>query len=153
MNNTSTFYDNIRVVRSHGSNEFLSINLLENENSESIVCLTRYCVPGRITTYYFGLEPIRWSKGIIYYSANWKSMTQSMAMLERDLDRPQVIKMILNAFTAERIMLEYAHQFLHLLQILAPANKIRKLLAKQCNEMMRARAIRMNIDVTKVPSY
>lgn len=129
MNDTPKFYDNTRVKSGRGSNEYLAISLApEEEYMPYRVSLARYCVPGRCDTYvfYWYASPCRGiGDRVAYYTEGWTlSLGKALKLLEDDLEKPQVVQMILNAFENEILAIRYAREFIHLVQSVAPKSSI-----------------------------
>ena len=149
MNTSPSFSDNILVKRSRDSNEYLSVSLAPYERpwKPYRVSLTRYSCPGRCYTYSFSWnkeENHSISPFIGYYSEGWYiPIAKSAKLITEDLDKPQVVKMLLNAFRAERIVVEYRHDFLSLLKALAPKSKSYKKVLALCGDTMSERSKRI----------
>ena len=90
------------------------------------VSIRRYCVPGRIDSYFF-CQSI--DGGIVYKSEGGLSLDKSLKMLQADLDRKQVVKMLTEFCDIPR-RLHYIQTFEQLLKSLAPKSKSTKAISK-----------------------
>lgn len=124
------FADNTFVLKNaYGGNEYLSLFVkferdeFDHVESYTPICLTRYCVPGRIDTYSFDWwdRPSGYGDAVAYFSERHTPLLQIMKMVQRDLDRPFVVRLMKEAGTK----LKYYHlrQLIMFLKQLGPTSK------------------------------
>ena len=118
------FTDNVCVCNGRESREFLSISRAPSEQDQPYeVSLRRYYLPGRCDAYRFdwmrspraGIAP-----RLRYFADSYAPLPTILKLVARDMDRPQVVKMVVNAFSASRILSAYSCDFHHLLRAIAP---------------------------------
>lgn len=146
MNIAPEFSDNTLVQRHRWGNEYLAISLrLTTEHKDYRVYIYRYCVPGRCDTYSFqwkigqSLEPAN----LRYFSDEWLPLSKALLLVEADFNRSRVVEMCVNAFSAERIVCHYRHDFLKLFGVIAPKSKTYRAVKKLCEKTMKERAVRI----------
>jgi hypothetical protein len=97
----AVLHDNRRVQTTKYGGEFLAVTFAEPDNDWTpwSVALYRYCVPGRIDRYMFDYAHGRSGVGprIRYFTDSGMTLVKSLAQVQIDLDRPQVIKMLVEA--------------------------------------------------------
>jgi hypothetical protein len=144
------FADNIWVKRARAPSyvaEWLTLSLAPAEDDHPYrVQLRRYCTPGRIATYSFDMQ-IAACAGVgprfRYYSEPWCPIAKAIQMAQVDLDRPQVVALCVKAFEVECIVRAYGHEFIWLLDILAPKSRTYRAVKRVCDQTMEARATRL----------
>lgn len=136
------FCENTRVFANANRNEFFELQLLPAEpRMEYEVMFKRYAVPGRYWIYAFYFER-EGSGRVVYGAESDDSITKSLKMLATDLDKPQVVDLFKQAFSAKRVALRYRQETLRLLKMLAPKSKsyrVAKKLSDKALEDKRAR--------------
>lgn len=145
MNDTKlTFYDNTHVKRTKDYNEYFGLSLapIEREGVRHEVSIYRYRVPGRCDTYYFTWEKDHPNK-VSYFSDGWQSIVESAKMVKRDLDKPQVVKLFVDAFTDEKICLRHRRDVMDLLRVIGPNSKTINALEKQIKKTLFNRVDRL----------
>ena len=139
MNTPPTFCGNIRVKAGRTDNEYLALQLQPLDAYFRFrAMIYRYCVPGRFDTYSFAWETERPVPKLVYFSDGWQDMSKTMKMVAEDFDKPQVVELFLNAFSAERIVRHYRHDVLNMLAVIAPKSKTYKKLKTLCEKTMAA---------------
>lgn len=122
------FHDNVFVQRRRWGNEYFSITFKEYEADylPYEVSITRYCVPGRIGSYCFDYSPSRKSgcgSRVRYFSDAGLSLPEAIKSLHEDLNKRQVIALIVLACSNPALRY-YSKQFtVSLLTALAPKSK------------------------------
>lgn len=118
--------DNVCVKGGRDSREYLSVVFRETDLPyvPYRVSLTRYCVPGRCDTYRFDFaHQESGPPNVRYFSDGWTPLPKAIKLLHEDLDKPQVVDLLVLAcgkrdFRAEsRVLIE------DLLAVLAPKSK------------------------------
>lgn len=139
------YSDNVLVKRYKGGVDYLQVVFREPFEGRSIVYLNRYCVPGRCDTYHFewvdGGSGYGWR--ICYFSDGSYSMPKAMSMLGADLDKPQVVDLLLRACAKPRLR-QYMRVLIDdLIGMLAPKSKsykaLKRLQSKQALERSEAK--------------
>lgn len=138
-------YDNILVKRGKSSTEYFAISMspIEEPYAPYEVSIRRYSVPGRCDTYYFDWEhdqsgPCR----LRYFSDGQVPLAKTLALLAADLDKPQVVKLLVEAVQPEKHM-HYSRQLVYdLLECLAPKSKSYRACKKAYDQMFEARKTR-----------
>lgn len=129
------FHDNVFVQRRRWCNEFFSITFKEYEADyfPYEVSITRYCVPGRIDSYCFDYSPSRNSgcgSRVRYFSDAGLSLPEAIKALHEDLNKRQVIELIVTACSQSKLRY-YSKQFTaNLLTALAPKSKALRMAVK-----------------------
>jgi hypothetical protein len=145
------FGDNVRVKRGKNDCEFLAISLRPRKSGKTWeVMFYRYCVPGRCDLYSF-----QWNMSddigvhhLTYFSDFNIPMAKAIKMAEDDFNRPYVIEMCLEAFSAERVVIRYHRDFLRLLGLVAPKSKTYRKVAELCEKTLEERRIRLEKEYT-----
>jgi hypothetical protein len=93
------YSDNVFVGLRGGGSDFLGVILKVSEEwGEESVLLYRYVLPGRTDIYSFGWMPShgagRGSRVTLFSDYN-RTLPQALRLVRRDLDRPQVVKMLM----------------------------------------------------------
>ncbi len=139
------FSDNVNVKKATKRNgymrEFLSLSLAptDAEWKPYEVSIRRYCLPGRCDTYCFDYTPsIGTGIGarIRYFSDDWMALPRALSLAARDLDRPQVVELFINAFSAESCVLKYRHDTIQLLKVIGPKSKTLREVEKLTKRIM-----------------
>ncbi len=137
--NTIEFNDNIRVAKRKWGNDFFKIEFNKPHPKDEysirvrpfIVAIAHYCVPGRIASYDF--ELIRGDIGIMervrFCSESQLSLEKALRQLHQDLDKPQVIYMLVKCCG----VMSYAYRMKELLSVIAPKSKSYRAILKSIN--------------------
>lgn len=145
------FDDNIRVKDTKESSEYFSIHFREpDEVLPCPVALTRYCLPGRLDIYCFDLLRGGFGDGerIRYFTDVKTTMPEALKLLTRDLNKPKVVTLIMDACKAKGHHLTYArHLSKGLLQILAPQSEAARVLKNWIDTELKERLKRANASV------
>lgn len=118
--------DNILVGRRKGGLDFLSIYLGPSEEFlPREISLCRYSVPGRVDVYSFDWVPGGTGVGdrVRFFSDFNRTMRQALRLLEQDLDKPQVVEMLVEASKKAEVAWIYRTFVGHFLPIVAPRSK------------------------------
>ena len=134
-----TYSDNIRVGNRRGGVDFFSIHLrVPDDIAIYSVSLTRYTVPGRNDLYMFD-----WVSGrgagvgdrLRYFSDFHLPLARALAMVAKDLDKPQVVKLLVEACNAQPGL---AYPLVEqLLPVLVPGSAV----LRACRAVARARRL------------
>ena len=96
MSDNILFHDNVRVQGHKEWNEYFAITLATpDEYTPYTSSIRRYCVPGRIDSYYF--DVIDGGRSVRFRSEGGDSLPKSLKQAQADLDKPQVIELIVKA--------------------------------------------------------
>ncbi len=119
--NDPLFSDNVRVKAGRDYAEFLAVCLRQaDEDQPYTVSLTRYMCPGRCDSYRFALTD---QCHILYSGESPEPLGKALGMLEKDLDLPQSIALLVEAVKAPRCYGAARDLVEFLLPILAPKSK------------------------------
>lgn len=141
-----SFCDNVGVLRTRDRGEFFELQLLPPEpDAPYEIQFKRYAVPGRYWVYCFRYER-EGSGRVIYGSEGGEYLTKSLKLVEVDLNKPQVVELFRQAFSAERAVCRYRTEAIELLRMLAPKSKTYRETHKLCEQTMEARAARINAE-------
>lgn len=144
-NNGIMFHDNRRVQTRKWGAEFLAITLcIPNDDYRPYTCaLTRYCCPGRIDSYCFDWVPPSSGVGdrVRYFTDTGESLLKSVQSVQADLDKPQVVEMLVEMCHKpglQRPAREFAE---NLLATLAPKSKSLRAIRKNLNAIRDKRRV------------
>lgn len=143
------FCDNTGVFRNRDRDEFFELQLLPPEPGAVYeVQFKRYAVPGRYWIYAFRFER-EGSGRLVYGSEGSEPLAKSLKLAEADLNKPQVVDLFKQAFSAERIVCRYHHEALELLGMLAPKSKAYRVTHALCENVLKEREARFEADRAK----
>ena len=145
------FDDNIEVQRHKQGAEYLALRLQHADKDYPYVAsLTRYCVPGRVDTYFFDYVPGHPGFGdcVRFFGESVPSMSEALKLLQQDLNKPPVVELVMTAVTT--VQLPYLHQLSQLLWTVAPKSKCYKRLTAAIKSIREAR--RNSIASDKAPA-
>lgn len=108
------------------------------------VMFKRYAVPSRYWVYSFYYTHD--GSGRVVYDTETDGLVKSLKMVEAGLNKPQVIELFEQAFSAERIVRRYRHDTLRLLKMIAPKSKTYRKMVKLLDATMEARKVRIEAE-------
>lgn len=147
------FSDNIRVKRGRDSYEYFALSLRPDDAPwrPFRVAFWRYCVPGRCDIYSFEWHNTSRPTKLAFFSDGWYiPLDKALKLAQRDLDRPEVVELCVNAFRASRIVSYYQHDWTQLINVVAPRSKTARAVDKVIDEVVTAR--RAEIEANKAAS-
>lgn len=130
MNNL-IFTDNIAVKRCKFGREYLSATIQHpTDDSRFSYSLCRYCVPGRVDIYWFGFDE---KSNQIKFHSESDTLPAALKLLESDLNKPQVVRMLVNlcGIYEARGLAE------HLIGAVAPKNKSIRAMRSQIKKIQK----------------
>ncbi len=145
-----THSDNTCVKRGKDGCDYFAVSFHPTEEPYRPyeVAIFRYCVPGRVDTYHF--DWMRGYGGKLRYGTEIRTafngppipLPKALAMLAKDLDKPDVVELLVEAVTPEERM-HYSRQLIDFLLLrLAPKSKAYRACKKAYDAMYAARVAR-----------
>lgn len=120
---TEEYSDNVQVCKRKYGADFLAVRFrdLDAESSWSVM-LNRYTVPSRTDVYTFDWRPGRSGFGyrVGFFTDHGHSLPEALTLLRRDLDRKQVVEMLVGALVP---LCMYRELVENLLPAVAPGSK------------------------------
>lgn len=115
-----TVYDNTRVKAGRGYNEYLGLSCAPKDETRTFeTYIYRYCVPGRCDSYAFRLN----GRVLEFSSDGWVPLDHAIRWVQDDLNKPEVVEMFVNAFSAMRPFLYFNRDIMSLLGLIGPKSK------------------------------
>lgn len=142
MTDETKYEDNILVGRRKYGADFLALYLgTGTDLLPHQIVLCRYTVPGRTDVYSFDWVPGRTGVGdrVGYFSDHASTLRESLRLLERDLDKPQVVEMLVEACGKTEVWPIYRTFVEHFLPIVAPRSKSLRACKKALQEARQKR--------------
>jgi hypothetical protein len=126
VNYEDHYSDSVLVLRHKYGNDFFAVRLYTPDDFiKWTVALDRYTVPGRNDVYDFNWTPGRLGVGdrLGYFSDCDMSLPRALTILQRDLDRWQVIVLLVDA--CKKAPLGLCRDLVeHMLTTVAPSSKV-----------------------------